>query len=372
MHARNCVAMVGAILWGVGCSSVQQLDTEQIDETRSYDVAEVRVQDRTRPLLGEFNDTAIWVDPSDTKTNRLLVANRELGHGGLYVLDFQGKITQVVGGQQLSYLDVRYQFPMGEHWVSVVAASIHSTHSLSFFQIVSGSGGVAEPIENNLGTLPFEPNVTCLYQSHRTGKFFVFVGDESGTLHQFEMQSVSTSELSLTEVRNFHLPSPVSACVVDDLLGHVYLAENTNGIWKYNAEPTTVRDPVLIDTMQPEGNLPLAGISGLALYQSYAAEGYLIASTTGEPLYHVYQRGSENSWITNFRIQHNLDEAVVQDYRLSITNLPINDSFPHGLMVTHQTFPDGGVEAFELVSWKDVREITYPPLMMDTKHTPWW
>ena len=113
-------------------------------------------------------------------------------------------------------------------------------------------------------------------------------------------------------VRTLKLPGQLEGCVADDILGHLYLGEEENGIWKYNANPNSSEEGVLIDSIGP--NLA-ADVEGLTIYYSSKTKGYLIASSQGDNTYAIYTREGDNKFIGRFAIvdSENIDGTSSTD-----------------------------------------------------------
>ena len=95
----------------------------------------------------------------------------------------------------------------------------------------------------------------------------------------------------------------------DDELGHLYISEEDEAIWKYGAEPTAPTDPdsrVAVDRPIAAGGHFRPDAEGLTLVYLPDGGGYLIASSQAGSntlnSFLVYDRLGSNPFIREFRV----------------------------------------------------------------------
>jgi 3-phytase len=220
------------------------------------------------------DDAAIWVNPSDPARSTIIGTHKL---GGITVYDLAGTQLQY-RDENATYnnVDLRTDFPLGDQRVALVAASDRTRYYTSdrtqyhrrivLYSVDPASGTLTDPV----GTIraDFEPYGLCMYRSQTSGSFYVFVtgrnpvGDLDGYVEQWELSDNGRGQIDAEKVRSFGVGSLTEGCVADDEMGHLYLAEEDVGIWKYPAEPNEELDRLLVDAAGPEGHL-VADVEGL-------------------------------------------------------------------------------------------------------------
>jgi hypothetical protein len=167
-------------------------------------------------------------------------------------------------------------------------------------------------------------------------------------------------------------------CVADDFYGHLYIS-GTSGLWKYNAEPGTVRPIRKVDSRE-SGRLG-GDLEGVAIYHLDATTGYILVSDQNRSAFAVYQREGNNDFITTFKIRANdnldIDEVSGTD-GIDVTNVALGAAFPHGVFVAHDTNNTATSNPnstryksnYKLVRWDDIAKGVEPTLNMSTIWNP--
>jgi 3-phytase len=241
--------------------------------------------------------------------------------------------------------------------------SSHSDHAYSFFEI--NSTGLLVPIPGGVQPTPddYEVYGSCTYTSHKTNKTYVYVNNKDALYLQYELTFASGS-LATTLVRNFTGGSggQVEGCVGDDAAGYLFLGEEPNGVWRYDAEPDGSDTGVSVAKVG-DGILA-ADVEGITLVPAKTGPGgYIMVSSQGESKYVVYEREAPHQYVMTFTIVDNeaasVDHVTNTDGIAAVGNV-LNEDFPGGLFVTHDDaneLPEGGTAeqaSFKLVSLVDV------------------
>jgi 3-phytase len=92
-------------------------------------------------------------------------------------------------------------------------------------------------------------------------------------------------------VRRFRLGSQTEGCVAEDELGSLFLSEERQGIWRYDAEPDARGPGTLVDGTHGAGHLS-ADVEGLTIAHVAPGSGFLIASSQGDSSFRVYRRAT--------------------------------------------------------------------------------
>src|SRR5262249_39446414 len=124
---------------------------------------------------------------------------------------------------------------------------------------------------------------------------YFFANDKAGAYEQYELTDAGGGKVGAEKVRSFSAGSVAEGCVADDELGWLYVAAESDGVWKYGAEPDAGGDRKRVAKVGENGLT--ADVEGLALYCAADGKGYLIASSQGNNTFKVYERGGDNAFV---------------------------------------------------------------------------
>jgi 3-phytase len=305
------------------------------------------------------DDAAIWVNPSDPARSTIIGTDKL---GGIAVYDLAGTQLQYRDeNARYNNVDLRTGFPLGDQRVALVAASDRTRYytsdqtqyhrSIVLYSVDPATGTLTDPV----GTIraDFEPYGLCMYRSQASGRFYAFVtgrdpvGDLDGYVEQWELSDNGSGQIDAQKVRFFGVGSLTEGCVADDERGHLYLAEEEVGIWKYPAEPNEGLDRLLVDATGPEGHL-VADVEGLAIAYGPNETGHLLASSQGNSSYTVYRREGSNAYLQTFTVGHAGDtDGNTDTDGIDASTASLGASFASGLFVAQDgrnTTPSGTTE----------------------------
>jgi len=318
------------------------------------------------------DDVAIWVHPTDPSLSTVLGTDK-LDGGGLGVYDLAGQQLFFYFDGNLNNVDVRYNFPLGDARVSLVAVTNRADPpSLIFYRVNVNDRSLSKAGEVLLVASGVEePRGLALYHSAVSGEYYAFVTDfGTNIVYQFELDGASGS-VTARIVRSFDPGTMSEGLVADDGLARLYVSEEDVGIWRYGAEPGEGDTRALVDGVISEGGHLTPSIKGTALYYRSDGEGYLIAASEGAGNFLVYDR-VENSFLGNFEIRagNGVDNVNGQD-GIDVMNLPLGDGFTRGMFVTqdHVNTDAGngnsGNQNYKYVPWQAIANDFDPPLTID-------
>ncbi|MEB3310093.1 MAG: phytase [Snowella sp.] len=363
----------------------------------------------TTPLIGDSDDPAVWIDPTDSG-NSLIIGT--LKDGGLAVFSLEGEVLQTVtpvdmlgagaefGDLRYNNVDVLYNFQLGAETVDIAVVSDRANDTLNIFKINPATHqleSITAPTLLNdafsiFGVDDGEMTAYGLaaYKSPVTGKSYVFVTQAGGNkIAQLELQSAASGTISASVVRTIELPIATGddpedyqseAIAVDQEKGIVYLAvEGKIGIVKFAAEPN---DSNQITVVRPVGSPELVpDLEGLAIYYGPNGTGYLVASSQGDSTYAVYSREENNTYLGSFVVGDNtalgIDQANETD-GLEIINVPLGSAFPFGALlvqdganepqnvVKNDDELENNATNFKFIPWESVANAFQTPLLIDT------
>lgn len=315
----------------------------------------------TSPTANSSAKTAtIWVHPTDSAQSAVIGADQV---NGLEVYDLQGNLLQNEPAGEINAVDLRYNFPLNNQSVTILAASNRSENSLDLYSIDPDTLQVT-----NVAARSIKPSIQveslCMYHSLNTDKYYVMVMNDNGNVQQWELIPRSNGTVNAQKIRNFNVRSEIHACVADDQYAHLYIAKADNDIFKYGAEPQDGTGRNQIKTSSP--------VTSLTLYYATGQTGYLLASTSSENNdFLVYQRGNDNPFLDQFTIvEGNEIDEVKQSDGMSVTNVALGQDFPQGLLIvqdTNNTEPTDNTN-YKLVPWQNIANSL--GLKIDTSFNP--
>ncbi|MDH5737475.1 MAG: phytase, partial [Gammaproteobacteria bacterium] len=169
------------------------------------------------------------------------------------------------------------------------------------------------------------------------------------------------NELSARRVRRIKLDSRAEGCVVDDDNHTLYVAEESEGIWRMDARPDRGNKRKLVDSISYFGDL-YRDIEGVTLYKKTGGEGYLIASSQRRNRFVVYDRRT-NHRLGAFTISESANtDAVTYTDGIFATSTYLGPKFPDGLFIAQDNDnTDKGQEKtgqnFKIVDWRDLQPV---------------
>lgn len=361
-------------------------------ESASGDVFEVMATVETEPVShsGDIADDAkVWVHPSEPNQSVIIGTDKHNTDGGVAVYDLSGRQIFFAKDGKMNNVDVRYNFPLGDNKVDIIAVSNRTNDSIAVYTIDPCSMELTDVAARTISIGVDEIYGFCLYHSWQTGKYYGFVNDKNGEVEQWELFDNQSGKVDAIRVRSFDVGTQTEGMVADDELGQLYIGEEDVGIWKYGAEPTDPADSanrVLVDSTDPDaGGHLVADVEGLTIYYAQGSEGYLIASSQGEDhpthtlanSFAVYRRDGNNEYVMSFRIAANTAlgiDSVSNTDGIGVTNVFLGSAFGQGVFVAQDGHNSGGNQNFKLVPWENIATAITPSLFIDTGWNPrlWW
>lgn len=317
------------------------------------------------------DDPAIWVDSENPEQSKLIATNKG---GGVLVYDLKGKEIQNYNFGKMNNIDIRYDFPLGQQKVDIVAATNRSTNTIDVFTVNGKTGElnniVAEPIKAKME----EVYGFSLYHSLKTDQFYALVLGKEGEFEQYELTDNGNGKIEGKLVREFKLATQSEGLVADDEYGFMYIAEEDYAIYKYSAEADGDLTPLSTVDIA-DGRKLQDDIEGLTIYYAADGHGYLIASSQGNDTYAIYDREGSNKYITSFSIADgdNTDGTSVTD-GIDVMSFGLGEAFPYGIFIAQDdSNMNGNTELnqnFKVVPWERIAQGATTPLYMDNDINP--
>jgi 3-phytase len=358
------LSLTYAILFLASCNTNRRPNTKEADLAFP-----VTAQAETKPVPRDAasdaaDDPAIWINFLSPDSSRIIGTDKK---GGLAVYDLSGRELFYYNTGFMNNADIRYRFPLGSDSVDIITVSNRTDQSVDIYKI--NSDGSLEVVHKHQlkSMLKEEVYGLCLYRSRITKVFYVFVNGKDGAVEQWELFA-SGDKIDGRIVRNLKLSSQVEGMVTDDETGTLFIGEEDNGIWKYNAEPSGQDKGELIPMSGEKDNLNIkSDIEGLAIYKLSNDEGYLIASSQGNDSYAVFERKPPHKYLGSFKIVdgESIDGAEETD-GLDVISFPVGEKYLKGLLVVQDGLnKDKGISApqnFKIVRWDSIAMKFSPPL----------
>lgn len=293
---------------------------------------------RTGPA-GIADDPAIWVHPSDPALS-LVIGTDKNTSGGLRVFDLQGVQLQFVAGGRHNNVDVRYGFLLQGNAVDLVAACDRNTDQIDLYTI-----DPATRVLTPAGNIQTGIDVygCAMYHSRPTGRYYGLVSS-GARVEQWELVARSDGTVGGTLVRTYATSHVIEGMVADDELGFLYLAEESTGIYKYDAEPGRPNTRLATVDVVGSSTQLVADVEGLTLYYRRDGRGYLIVSSQGNDRYIVYRREGSNEYLGTFAVAGASDTDGID-----VSNMALGALYPEGMFVVQNHDTD-----FRMARWQDV------------------
>jgi 3-phytase len=349
--------------------------------------------------LGDLDDPAIWVHPTDPAQSIVAAALKE---GGLEVYDLDGNLLQSISPDGVRYnnVDVVYNAALGGETVDLIAATDRFGDLFAIFRVDPATRALID-VTDPANPLLFTPagqesdeTTTAygiaVYKDPAAGEVYAFVNRrETGELAQFRLFDNGEGQVAIERVRDLLLPTPEGAetddaqtegMVVDVENMTLYVGQENFGVWKFDAAPTGSSEPVLVDTIKPQGAVLEPDVEGLTIYHGPDGSGYLLVSSQGNNTFAVYERGGENGYVGSFQVGTGeaADGAQESDGAM-VLNISLGERFPDGILVVQDgnnqpavmVEDDGEMENvstnLKFLDWAEIANSFDPPLLIDTQ-----
>jgi 3-phytase len=329
---------------------------------------EARVQTVPVPSGGDAaDDPALWLHPADPALSLLLGTDKQ---GGLHVYNLDGSHRQLASpGSKPNNVDVLYGFRLGGQEVDLAVATVRASKArgIKVWRIDSQTrtlsdlteGGVVKVFDGG------EPYGCCTYRNPNGGRHYIFATAKSGAVEQHLLEDAGQGKIRTSKVRTLRVRAQPEGCVADDELGHLYVGEESVGVWKFAAEPDAGTTGKLIARVGEHG---LKGdVEGLAIYCAAQGRGYLIVSSQGNNNFKVYTREGDNRFLLTIDPKGGKIDDVSDSDGICVTNRPTSKQFPQGVFVVQDGHNARGNQNFKLYAWED---IAGDRLLIDTRWSP--
>lgn len=283
----------------------------------------------TQAVKGDADDPAVWIGP---KGQSLLIGTDK--KMSVHVFGMDGKTKQIIPAAHPNNVDIEYGFKLGSRQIDIAVATERTARRLRVFAI-SPSGlkdvtGSTEVFAGEAGERGSCMGIG-LYRRPKDGKVFAIVsrkmGPKRGYLWQYELRASPSGKIDAIKIREFGEligDKEIESLAVDDELGHVYAAEETEGIHQYWADPSKSGE-----RLATFGSTGYNGDrEGIGIYTTSKGGGYVVCTEQlkRNSLYHVYTRSSPHMEVAV------LAGGADETDGIEVVSTPI-DRFSRGIIV---------------------------------------
>lgn len=347
MTMKNKCLTILVVFLAVGCNS--QLDeTITPDDTPVAEKITVAVAETAPSYTGEANDPAILLNPDDPAASLVLGS---AGEGGIEVYALDGSR---VGGSRTrasTFVDVRYNFPLGGDKVALIVADDAATSELlAYTWDVEAKALVERAAPIPLG---METEGLCLYRSPISNKYYAFVLG-SGIVQQWELfDRGGTVAARLT--RSVPLGLGAAHCAVSDRTGELFFTQETVGVAVLNAEPESEAVAEYIDLAVPHGRF-VGDVKGVALFE-YDGGAYLLVSDADVNRLQVYDATSR-TFIGTLMINGDDDlDGVQESEGITATSIGLGEGLASGVVILADDDNEEDNNNFKIIAWSAVADL---------------
>lgn len=340
----SCSTALLATIWSVHCPAADNSSTPRGPAPFATVAA---VAESLPSADDDANDVALWVHPEDPARSLLLLAS---GTAGLETYDLQGKRLGAYPGVELDHIDVAYGFALQGRERSLLVGYDRSSGGLLTFTLDAGSGRVA-PAGATLSTHT-EITGLCLYRSPISGTQYAFASSDEGLLQQWQLFDEG-GKVTGALVRSIPVGVGSTYCAADEPARQVYVAEESVGVWRFDAEPETEAVRSGVTYVRPLGPLE-EEVKGLAIYKTSLRDGYLIVSDVAAQRFNVHSL-QDASLLGSFALAGKSIDAVDDAEGLAASSLALSPALPGGLLAVVDTKNDGGAN-IKIASWSAIAQ----------------
>ena len=262
---------------------------------------------------------------------------------GLVVADFRGRTLASVDAAAFETVDVRH----GAIMPGQPSATLAAVDAANQLRVYVPDGDALREVTREPAAVGFAAEGMCLGRNATDGHLYAFVTGRDGQLSQYLLHGAPDGAYDIRLSRALHLSSEATYCVVDDAAGHVYVAEEGVGIWRFNVDPENDPGSMLVDV--PRLGAIGAEVAGLALYDGGEGARWLLASDVDAGVVHVYDIGRDHAHAGRFTLAAPDGSPAGEIAGLSASATP-QGGFPAGTLLA----ADDDAGHYLLVSFEDI------------------
>lgn len=293
------------------------------------------------------DDMCIWIHPTDPSQSTIITSDKDAQK--LFVYDLEGNTVQVVSvSGKPGNIDVHYNLPFQNSQIDIVAYCDRSNSNIVVYEVDGTTRQLSLVNSFDGGIWPEEIYGFCLYHSPNNGKFYAIACGKSNQMRQWELVDNGDGTIGGIGRRTWKngTSDKTEGLVADDGTGKLYAANEEEGIYKYDADPTVSNPAGELIAPIGQGGLE-ADVEGITIYYAANGEGYIIASSQGNDKFIIFERKPPHRPVGEFTITN-----VGSTDGIDITNLSLNASFSQGIFTCHNG--EQNPCPVEVIKWEDI------------------
>jgi 3-phytase len=341
-----CVAPLALLFMNSACKPGTSTDTT--------DIKPVII---TEAVKYDTDDPAIWVNKADPAKSLVIGTDKD-ADGALYVFDLQGKIVadKVVRGlKRPNNVDLAYGLMLNGKPTDIAITTERISHKLRIYSLPD-----MKPVDNG-GIDMFVGETGPEYRdlmgisiyTAKDGKMYAIVGRKSGPktggyIWQYLLGDDGKGNVKATLVRKFGEYSgkkEIESIAVDNELGYIYYSDEQTGVRQYYADP-----------QKGDKQLSIFGTTGfkadhegISIYKLTDSTGYIMVSDQGANRFQIFSREGTKQNPFEHKLLKIANVQARESDGSDVVNVPLNDTFKHGLFVVMSTD-----KTFHYYRWEDI------------------
>ncbi|HEY3963489.1 MAG TPA: phytase [Planctomycetaceae bacterium] len=276
------------------------------------------------PESKDQDDACVWVHPERPVESTVIASDKSAGR--LFVYDLEGRVLQSLSAAKPGNIDIRQNVKIDGRISDIVVVNQRTQgYKLLVYRIDRQTRKLERLDEGHCAT---DPNYGgCLYHSGKTQRLYFICTSETGAVEQLELAGNGNGGVQVKKVRNLMI-GKCEGAVADDHAGSLFIAEEKNGVWKFDAEPDAPATGSLVAKVGEHG---LKGdVEGLALWRRDGDAGAVLVSDQGRNRVLAYGRAAPHEFIGEFAIA-----GAVQTDGIELCQANLGPRFPGGVFVCH-------------------------------------
>lgn len=309
----------------------------------------------TMPIIGDADDPAIWVNPTDPTASIVLGTDK---YNGLHAFDLNGEELAFFGDGAVNNVDLR-EFSLNGEQVWLASATERDEDGIVFY-VIRKDGSITRADPHYFETLPDMPKGTKKIYGHamgrdpETGRAWALANFKTGHVAQYEVIDAGEGKIDIKLARVLKVDTQPEGMVFDDKEGHLYVGEEDVAIWRFPGLPEDGDEATEIVRI-PSDCFPRDDIEGITLYDG--AEGrYLVASSQGIHRYGIFPlKGDEvPTCVGLVEIAAGAVDGVSETDGLDAVALPMGANYPRGMLAVMDDQNEEFTTNFKFVSFADI------------------
>ncbi|WP_374948793.1 phytase [Mucilaginibacter sp.] len=324
---------------------------------RGTDTVDIKPVVITEEVKYDTDDPAIWVNKANPSKSLVIGTDKD-ADGALYVFDLQGKIVvdKVIRGlKRPNNVDLAYGLMLNGKPTDIAITTERMTHKLRIFSLPDmkpvDKGGI-EMFVGEIGTEYRDLMGIAIYTA-KDDKMYAVVGRKTGPktggyIWQYLLGDDGTGNIKATLVRKFGEYSgkkEIESIAVDNELGYIYYSDEQTGVRQYYADPAKGNKQLAI--FGTKGFQ--ADHEGISIYKLTDTTGYILVSDQGANRFQIFSREGTAKNPFEHRLLKIANVQARQSDGSDVVNVPLNDTFKHGLFVTMSDD-----KTFHYYRWEDI------------------